>query len=85
MAVYIDNARIRNGSGRVCHMYADTLDELHTMAYHVGLGPVHFQKNTARPHYVVPTRWRQIAILNGAKPLNSRSAVLAVLAKLRNK
>ena len=83
MTVYIDNARIRHGNARVCHMMADTLPELHTLAKSIGLTAVHFQHNTSTPHYVVNVTKRNNAVKAGAKPLNSRESVLKAFTKMR--
>ena len=52
MTVYVDNAR--NGYGRMilCHMLADTLEELHEMADAIGMKRSWFQPKST-PHYDV--------------------------------
>lgn len=62
MSVYVDEI-VRHGSSedfpwpRSCHMYADSLDELHRMAEAVGLRRSWFQDRAGLPHYdLVPAR-----------------------------
>ncbi len=70
MAVYVDEmqACITNSKWRyktVCHMMADTLDELHLMAIVIGLQYTWFQKSRF-PHYDLTTSKRKLAIRKGA-------------------
>lgn len=49
-----------------CHMYADTLEELHTLADAIGMKRSWFQDKRDLPHYdLVPSR-RAVAIRLGA-------------------
>ena len=36
---------------KMCHMLADTLDELHAMADRIGVARRHFQTDSSAPHY----------------------------------
>lgn len=71
MAVYVDPVREYGGSRefrwpRSCHMYADTLEELHAMARAIGMRREWFQDHRDFPHYdLVPTR-REKAVSLGA-------------------
>jgi hypothetical protein len=67
MAVYIDNARIPYGRMIMCHMVADTLDELHAMAERLGLRRKWFQDKGSVPHYDVGLSKKKIAIEFGAE------------------
>lgn len=49
-----------------CHMYADTLEELHVMADRIGLLRVWFQNNPHLPHYDLVESRRKIAVKLGA-------------------
>jgi len=50
-----------------CHMWADTLDELHEMADKIGMKRAWFQNKSTLPHYdLVPSK-RVLALCNGAK------------------
>jgi hypothetical protein len=81
MAVYVDEIREHGGSKtfrwpRSCHMYADTLEELHAMAVAIGMMRAWFQGERADfPHYdLVPAR-RLNAIQLGALQKDKYHAV----------
>lgn len=65
MAVYVDNAFIPFGRMVMCHMEADTLDELHEMADKLGLKRSWFQDKSI-PHYDVSKSIRAKAVELGA-------------------
>jgi hypothetical protein len=72
MSVYVDPVMEHGGSktfrwARSCHMYADTLAELHSLASAIGMRREWFQNSDTRlPHYdLVPTR-RVAAVAAGA-------------------
>src|SRR6266568_918702 len=48
-----------------CHMYADSLDELHDMAVKIGLQKYWFQDKKHLPHYDLTPSKRKLAIING--------------------
>jgi hypothetical protein len=73
MTVYVDNARISYGRMKMCHMVADTVDELHAFAESLGIRR-HFQ-NTRIPHYDVCLSTRARAIKMGAKEVSSREII----------
>lgn len=75
MAVYVDGAHWRLGRMRMCHLVADTLDELHAMADTIGVDRRHFQDKPGRPHYDVCMSKRALAIAAGATPVSSRQLV----------
>jgi hypothetical protein len=71
MPVYVDPILEHGGSDsfrwpRSCHMYADTLEELHAMADAIGMRRGWFQDKPDLPHYdLVPGR-RMRAVALGA-------------------
>ena len=65
MAVYVDYAENRFGRMIMCHMVADTLDELHEMAAAIGMRRDWFQPGST-PHYDLSKSRRALAIKNGA-------------------
>lgn len=83
MAVYVDNANIRYGRMRMCHMWADTLPELLTMVDKIGVSRRHLQKPPAASwvHFDVCLSKRKLAIEHGAKEMD-RYAALEHVARL---
>jgi Protein of unknown function (DUF4031) len=81
MAVYLDNAR--NGFGRMvmCHMIADTEDELHAMAERIGLRREWYQGDASTPHYDVSLSRRALAVRHGAIVCERREFVRIIQAK----
>lgn len=75
MTVYVDEfkqwgpTRIRCFAAGSCHMTADTLDELHTMAASIGMRFAWFQNADGRgvPHYDLTGRRRARALVAGAE------------------
>lgn len=85
MTVYVDNARISATVGRHSsqwsHLFADTQEELHEFAKHLGLKRSYFQPGrplAGKPspywHYDVTEGKRQQAIKMGAKTVEYREA-----------
>lgn len=65
MTVYVDTAKLPLGRMLMCHMLADTLEELHTMAATLQLKPEWFQEQ-GTPHYDICQSKRALAIKAGA-------------------
>lgn len=82
MAVYVDNARNAFGRMIMCHMIADTLDELHAMASGIGLKREWFQPGST-PHYDVCLWRRTLAIKAGAIEV-SRREIVEIIRRLRS-
>lgn len=76
MSVYVDPVRsypiemIQPGARRCgvlwCHMWADTLEELHRMARAIGMRRSYFQNKRGFPHYDLVPRRRDAARRYGA-------------------
>jgi hypothetical protein len=79
MAVYIDNAAASYGRMIMCHMVADTLDELHQMADKIGVDRKHYHDF----HYNICKQMRDKAFQHGAVKVTTRQAAL-VRSRLRN-
>lgn len=83
MAVYVDALIIWGGDDapkcfqhkHSCHMYADTLDELHIMAKKIGLKQSWFQNHKFLPHYDLVTTKRILAVKYGAIEQDRKEAV----------
>lgn len=58
-----------------CHLYADTLDELHDFAAKLGLKNEWFQPHRFLPHYDITRNKRRIAISLGAVAHSFRSTI----------
>jgi hypothetical protein len=74
VAVYVDFQRNSLGRMKMCHMIADTLDELHAMAQAIGMRREWFQ-DTSFPHYDVSLTRRSEAVRRGAVELERREFV----------
>lgn len=67
MAVYVDNMRAKYGTMIMCHMLADTDDELHCMADKIGINRKwHQYPGTYKSHYDISLVKKKLAIENGA-------------------
>lgn len=82
MTVYVDNARLPYRRMKMCHMLADTLNELHAMADAIGVSRRHFQGASSFPHYDICLSKRALAVQHGAVEVSSRELV-AIRGALR--
>jgi len=76
MAVYVDESQWPFGRMIMCHMVADTLDELHEMAESIGIRRKWFQDKPRFPHYDISKSKREIAVSNGAMEITARELVM---------
>ncbi|MCC7173269.1 MAG: DUF4031 domain-containing protein [Planctomycetes bacterium] len=75
MTVYVDDMRAGFGRLTMCHMLADTDEELHAMADRVGVARRWHQAPPAHDsHYDIATSKRRLAVQHGAVPITFRQA-----------
>lgn len=76
MSVYVDQEKNPYRHMIMCHMVADTLDELHAMAQRLGLKRSWFQvSRSGMPHYDICQTKREQAIRFGAVEIDRRKMV----------
>jgi hypothetical protein len=75
MTCYVDDACMPYGRMKMCHMVADTLDELHAMADRIGIKRKWFQVGAREPHYDICLAKRALAIEAGAVEVSTRQLV----------
>lgn len=67
MSVYVDDMKAKYGRMTMCHMVADTDEELHAMAARIGVARKWHQKpGTPHSHYDVCVSMRAKAVTFGA-------------------
>lgn len=82
MPVYVDDMRAPFGRMTMCHMLADTSEELISMADLIGVGKRWLQKaNTPQEHFDVCLSKRALAVRFGAVEITQREAALLVRRK----
>lgn len=76
MTVYVDSMKAPYRGMVMCHMLADTDEELHSMAYRIGIDRKHWQspEKTSGSHYDICKSKRAIAIRHGAVEITLRQA-----------
>lgn len=79
MPVYVDDMRARLGRLVMCHMIADTEEELHAMADQIGVARKWHQGD----HYDIALSKRALAVATGAVEITKREA--AYMAVTRRK
>lgn len=71
--VYIDNFNARFGRMKMCHMIADTHEELITTAISIGVNTKWIQyKGSYNEHFDISLGKKSLAIKNGAKEIGFR-------------
>lgn len=76
MTCYVDDQSIPYGRLRMCHMLADSDDELHAMADRIGVSRSHHQYPplVSGSHYDICRTKRHLAVAAGAVEITRRQA-----------
>jgi hypothetical protein len=76
MTVYVDDMRAPFGRMVMCHMLADTDEELHAMAAKIGVARRWWQspEKTSGSHYDIALSKRALAVAGGAVEITLRQA-----------
>jgi Protein of unknown function (DUF4031) len=82
VAVYVDDMRATFGRMIMCHMIADTSEELHAMAEKIGVARRWVQDaGGVHEHYDICLQMRAKAVKLGAKEITTRELVGMTLAR----
>jgi hypothetical protein len=82
MAVYIDDMQAGYGRMKMCHMVADTDEDLHVMAAKIGVARRWHQKSgTPQSHYDICLSKRALAVQFGAQEITQRETGMIVRRK----
>lgn len=84
--IYVDALRDYGWKlGPNCHLFADTLEELHAFAQGIGMKRAWFQLGGKRelPHYDLTEKRRKVAVAKGAKEI-TRKEFCDMIEKLVN-
>jgi hypothetical protein len=76
MTVYVDDMNAPYGRMKMCHMLADTDEELHAMAARIGVARKWWQspEKTSGSHYDIALSKKALALAAGAVPITYRQA-----------
>lgn len=79
MTVYVDDMRAPYGRLIMCHMIADTEDELHAMADKIGVARKWYQGD----HYDIALTKRKTAVEYGAREITMRQLAFMAMNRRR--
>ena len=83
MSVYVDTAEHNFGNMIMCHMLADTPEELRAMAILIGVKLMWFQSKASVPHFDICKSKRAEAIKAGAIIITERHVLVEKMRELR--
>lgn len=82
MAVYVDDMRANYGRMVMCHMLADSTDELLDMAARIGVSARWIQdRGTAHEHFDICLSKRRKAVALGAREISRREVGALIAAR----
>lgn len=82
MTVYVDDMQAPYGRMKMCHMMADTTDELFAMADRIGVDRKWIQKaGTIYEHFDIALSKRSKAVAAGAKEVSMRDLGLLIRSR----
>lgn len=84
MAVYVDDMKAKFGRMTMCHMAADSLEELNAMADKIGVQRKWLQNKKSFPHYDICLSKKRLAIKNGAIEVSQKKIVMMYHKRLKN-
>ncbi len=82
MSVYVDDMQAQYGHMKMCHMLADTEEDLHAMAGRIGVARRwHQYPGTVKSHYDICMSMREKAVRCGATQIDRRGVAKLLAAK----
>lgn len=82
MAVYVDDMKAPSGRMKMCHMVADTTDELLAMADKIGVARRWLQKaGTDHEHFDIAMSKRALAVRHGAVEVTRKHLGMLIQSK----
>ncbi len=73
--ILIGRREYKLGRMKMSHMVSDDIEQLHRMAYAIGVDRRHFQNKDGKPHYDVCKQNKLLAIKLGAKEVDEREII----------
>lgn len=83
MSVYVDSMNYPYGRMIMCHMLADTEQELHSMADKIGVKRKWFQSKSSYPHYDICLSKKKLAIKFGAVEKSTKEIIQMMKGKTK--
>lgn len=77
--IYVDDMQARFGRMKMCHMVADSADELHAMADRIGVARRWFQGD----HYDISLSKRALALAAGAEMADAETILRVARGRTR--
>ena len=84
MTVYVDDMKAKYRRMVMCHMIADTEEELHAMAARIGVARRWFQQKLSGDHYDICLSKRALAVSLGAKEITLRQCAAMCWNRRKN-